>query len=274
MKGIAKVMNDIVTTNMTASHSSEICNHCGNEIKAIPVEVLGRTRWVQPVCQCEQDIKKAEVERLIRAKEENEVRTLFSISNIGDRYLNANFDNFLMRQGAEKAFKAAKYYAENFAEFGAESLLLWGDVGNGKTHLAASVHNHLVAQGKVVVFISMPELLGKIRATFNKNNNESEQQIMKALMICDLLIIDDLGAEKISDWVLETMFQIFDGRSRRKKPILATSNLNPKDLPEQIGKRIPDRLIEMSQPVKNEATSYRREIAKGRLSKFDAILNQ
>ena len=133
---------------------------------------------------------------MIRAKEENEVRTLFSISNIGDKYLNASFDNFLMRQGAEKAFKATKYYAEHFEEFGAESLLLWGDVGNGKTHLAAAVHNYLTAQGKVIVFISMPELLSKIRATFNRNNTESEQQIMKALMICDLLIIDDLGAEK------------------------------------------------------------------------------
>lgn len=267
------MVNNLITTNMTDSHSSVICPYCGQEVKAIQVEVFNKKYWVQPVCQCEKDVKKAEVERLIKAKEDNEIRSLFAISNVGDKYLSASFDNFSMRQGAEKAFKAAKYYAEHFEEFGAESLLLWGDVGNGKTHLAAAVHNYLIAQGKTVVFISMPELLGKIRATFNKNNNESEHQIMKALMICDLLIIDDLGAEKPSDWVLETVFQIFDGRSRRQKPLMATSNLNPKDLPDQIGKRIPDRLIEMSQPIKNEATSYRREIAKGRMSKFDSILN-
>ncbi|MFJ7891320.1 AFG1/ZapE family ATPase [Lysinibacillus xylanilyticus] len=274
MQPLTKVMNDLVTTNMTASHSSEICTHCGNEVKAIPIEVLGRTKWVQPVCQCEQDIKRAEVERLIRAKEENEVRALFSISNLGEKYLNASFDNFLMRQGSENAFKVAKHYAEHFNEFGFESIMLWGDVGNGKTHLAAAVHNYLTAQGKVIVFVSMPELLSKIKATFNRNNNESEQQIMKALVICDLLIIDDLGAEKTSDWVQETVFEIFDARCRRERPILATSNLNPKQLPEQIGKRACDRLIEMSQPIENKASSYRREIAKGRLSKFDAIINQ
>lgn len=212
-------MNDLVTTNMTASYSSGICSHCEKEIKAIPVEVLGRTRLVQLVCQCEQDIKKAEVERLIRAKEENEVRTLFSISNIGEIYLNASFDNFLMRLGAENAFKAAKHYAEHFDDFGYESIMLWGDVGNGKTHLAAAVHNNLTTQVKVIVFISMPELLSKIKATFNRNNNKREKQIMKALVICDLLIIDDLGAEKTSDWVLETVFEIFDACCRSERPI-------------------------------------------------------
>lgn len=266
-------MNDLVTTNMTDSHSSNTCEHCGNEVPAIPINMFGTTRWVQPICQCEQDIKKAEVDRLVRAKEENEVRALFSISNIGEKYLNASFENFLMRQGAENVFKVAKHYAEHFEGFGYESIMLWGDVGNGKTHLAAAVHNHLTAQGKVVVFISMPELLSKIKATFNRNNNESEYQIMKALIICDLLIIDDLGAEKTSDWVQEIVFQMIDARCRREKPILATSNLNPKELPEKIGKRACDRLVEMSQPIKNDATSYRREIAKGRMSKFDAILN-
>lgn len=65
----------------------------------------------------------------------------------------------------------------------------------------------------------MPELLSKIKATFNRNNNKREKQIMKALVICDLLIIDDLGAEKTSDWVLETVFEIFDACCRSERPI-------------------------------------------------------
>lgn len=259
---------------MTDSHSSKQCSHCGNDVPAIEVEVpaLGIKRWVQPICKCEADRKKAELNRIIQAKEENEVRTLFSISNMGDKYLTASFDNFKHRPSAENAYTIAKHYAENFSEYGPESIMLWGDVGNGKTHLAAAVHNYLTANGKIVVFISMPELLSKIRATFNHNNPETESQIMKALVICDLLIIDDLGAEKTSDWVQEIVFQMFDARCRREKPIMTTSNLNPKELPMQIGKRVSDRLLEMSQPIENRATSYRREIAKGRLSKFNAIL--
>lgn len=257
---------------MTDSQSSKICEHCGNKVKAIPIELFGTTRWVQPVCQCEQDLRKAEWKQMENYQREREVRELFAISDMGDKYLQASFDNFITRQGADSVLKIAKHYVESFDEFGFESLMLFGEPGNGKTHLAAAIHNYLVAQGKIVVFVSMPDLLGKIKATFNQNNEESEQQILKALNICDLLIIDDLGAEKTSEWVQQVVFTIFDSRYRRELPILVTSNLSPKELPKQIGKRVCDRLVEMSQPIENKAVSYRRDIAKGRMSKFDAIL--
>ena len=272
MQAFNEVVNGVVNQNQTTSHSSKLCPYCKREVTAIEVEILGRKRWVQPVCQCEHNAKKEEINKFVKAKEENEVRELFSISNICDKYLKASFENFEMRQGAESAYKIAKHHAEHFKEYGFESIMLWGEPGNGKTHLAAAVHNQLIAQNKVVVFISMPELLGKIKATFNRNNKETEQQILKALNICDLLIIDDLGAEKTSDWVQETLFTIIDGRYRRQKPILATSNIEPSKLKDQIGKRAYDRILEMSQPIENKATSYRREIAKQRMSKYNEIL--
>lgn len=236
------------------------------------IEVLGRNRWVQPVCKCEADLQKAELEIYKNAQREREVRELFSISDLGDRFENANFDNFESRPGAENAEKISRYYAENFNEFGLESILLWGIPGNGKSHLAASVHNHLRKQGKVVVFVSMPDLLKKIKNTFNKGHNENEQQILKALNTCDLLIIDDIGAEKTSDWVQEIVFLIIDNRYRRNKPIMATSNMEPKELAGQLGKRSYDRILEISQSIENKATSYRRVVAKERLSKFDHLL--
>lgn len=203
---------------------------------------------------------------------EQEVRELFSISNVGSRYLNASFDDFLHRPGSENAFRIAKHYAHHFDDYGQESILLWGEPGNGKTHLAAAIHNFLRAQGKIVVFVSMPELLSKIKATFNSNNKTSENQILKALNLCDLLIIDDMGAEKPSDWVSEILFIIIDSRYRRELPVLATSNLNTEELKNQIGKRVVDRMLELSQPIVNTATSYRAEIAKKRKSKFVEIL--
>lgn len=267
-------MNNLVTASGTDSHSSRVCKICGRDVPAIEIEVLGRKRWVQPVCKCEADAQKAEIARITGATYESEMRSLFSISDIGRKYMFAKFEDFEVRAGAENAYKASKYYAENFDEFGAESLILWGDPGNGKTHLAAAVHNKLSQDGLTVVFVSMPDLLSKIKASFNRNNAETEEQIMKALIKCDLLIIDDLGAEKTSDWVQEKVFEIVDGRYRRQKPIMATSNLNLRDLADHIGKRACDRLTEMSQPIENKATSYRREIAKQRISKFDEILNK
>lgn len=267
-------MQDLTTKNMTDSHSEgKKCPHCGEIVPPLEIDVLGKTRWVQPVCKCEADLQKAELEIYKNAQREREVRELFSISDLGDRFENASFDNYQTRPGAENAEKISRYYAENFDEFGLESILLWGVPGNGKSHLAAAVHNQLRKKGKVVVFVSMPELLKRIKATFGNGNNESEQQILKALNICDLLIIDDIGAEKTSEWVQEIIFLIIDNRYRRNKPVMATSNLEPKELAERIGKRSYDRILEISQPIENKASSYRRQVAKGRLSKFDHLIN-
>ncbi|WP_369678799.1 hypothetical protein [Planococcus faecalis] len=68
---------------------------------------------------------------------------MFSISELGKRFEESDFANFDSRPGAENAEKIARYYADNFEEFGLESILLWGVPGNGKSHLAAAVHNQL-----------------------------------------------------------------------------------------------------------------------------------
>ncbi len=266
-------MEDLTTKNMTDSQSKGLeCPHCKEVVPPLEIEVLGKNRWVQPICKCEADIQKAELETMKNAQREREVRELFAISDLGKRFEEANFENFDSRPGAENAEKISRYYANNFEEFGLESILLWGIPGNGKSHLAAAIHNQLHREGKVVVFVSMPDLLKKIKNTFGKGNTESEEKILKALNICDLLIIDDIGAEKTSEWVQEIIFLIIDNRYRRNKPVMATSNLEPKELAGQIGKRSYDRIVEISQSIENKASSYRREVAKNRLSKFDHLL--
>lgn len=274
MDGFKKLATDLINTNKAVEGGSRPCTICGRDIPAIEIEIpnMNIKRWVQPACKCEADAKKKEINAIENATQEAKTRQLFSISDIGKKYTDAKFEDFIIRPGAENAFKASRYVVSNFEELGQESIMLWGDPGNGKTMLAACIHNELTTKGKVVVFVSMPDLLSKIKSTFNQDNRESEEQILKALITCDLLIIDDLGAEKTTDWVQEKVFEIVDGRYRRQKPILSTSNLEPKELVHKIGKRSYDRLIELSQPIENTATSYRREIAKSRISKFKNIL--
>jgi DNA replication protein DnaC len=268
MNALNKVVENLLA-NTTGSHSkTHVCPHCHRVVPIKEVDILGKKRIVQPKCECEVEAFMKPIKEAQRRSEEMELKRLFSIHELGERFSDSNFTNFIVRSGAEKCFKLAAKYVEEFDSWEGESLMFWGEPGNGKSHLATAVANELTAKGKRVVFISMPDLLEKIKATFNKNSVETEAEIMRGLQMCDLLIIDDIGAEKVSDWVQEVIFRIVDGRYKRVKPIMATSNLEPKELAERIGKRAYDRLIEISQPIQNEATSYRREKAKARMERF------
>jgi DNA replication protein DnaC len=262
-------MESLIQANTTGSHSDiHICPYCKREVPKKEMEFRGKKRTVQPICDCEAEANFEPIRKAQEKSKELELKRIFSIHDLGERFKESNFTNFIVRNGSEKCFKIAKKYVEEFDEWEGESLMFWGEPGNGKSHLATAIANELTATGKRIVFISMPDLLEKIKATFNKNSMETEGQIMNALQMCDLLIIDDVGAEKVSDWVQEVIFRIVDGRYKRLKPIMATSNLPPKELAERIGKRAYDRLIEISQPIQNEATSYRREKAKSRMERF------
>lgn len=263
-----RLKQEVMTiANMTDSHSN-ICPICNNEVPALEIDILGTKKYVQPICECVAEQMAEEQRQREKLVQKKETRKLFSISSMGEKFKYSTFDTFNVREGSENAIKAAKKYAYEFEKWEGDSIGFWGEPGNGKTHLAYSVMNHLTTKGYVVVFISMPDLLDKIKSTFGKGSNESQEQIMKALVTCDLLIIDDIGAEKVTDWVEETVFKVIDGRYKRKKPILYTSNLKPLNLAEKLGKRSYDRLLEMCVPIENKAASFRRERAKERLMDF------
>ncbi|SME68606.1 Primosomal protein DnaI [Bacillus cereus] len=270
-ESIGRVMTRIVNTSACSEETEGYtCEHCNKYIAAITVEVpqLRIKNKILPTCECVVEREEAKIREAQNFAKKREIEKLFSISNLGERFSKSTFESFLDRNGSETAYKVAVKYVKTFKEWNGESLMLWGDPGNGKTHLAAAIVNELSKKGYIVVFQSVPELLQRIRSTFNSENKENETQIMRALLECDLLILDDIGAEKTTEWVEEKLFNIIDGRYRKELPTLYTSNLEPKELKNQVGKRSYDRMVETSLTVKNEAASYRREIAKQRLQRF------
>ncbi len=270
-ESIGRVMTRIVNTSACSEETEGYtCEHCNKYIAAITVEVpqLCIKNKILPTCECVVEREEAKIREAQNFAKKREIEKLFSISNLGERFSKSTFESFLDRNGSETAYKVAVKYVKTFKEWKGESLLLWGEPGNGKTHLAAAIVNELSKKGYIVVFQSVPELLQRIRSTFNSENKENETQIMRALLECDLLILDDIGAEKTTEWVEEKLFNIIDGRYRKELPTLYTSNLEPKELKNQVGKRSYDRMVETSLTVKNEAASYRREIAKQRLQRF------
>lgn len=270
-ESIGRVMTRIVNTSACSEETEGYtCEHCNKYIAAITVEVpqLRIKNKILPTCECVVEREEAKIREAQNFAKKREIEKLFSISNLGERFSKSTFESFLDRNGSETVYKVAVKYVKTFKEWNGESLMLWGEPGNGKTHLAAAIVNELSKKGYIVVFQSVPELLQRIRSTFNSENKENETQIMRALLECDLLILDDIGAEKTTEWVEEKLFNIIDGRYRKELPTLYTSNLEPKELKNQVGKRLYDRMVETSLTVKNEAASYRREIAKQRLQRF------
>jgi DNA replication protein DnaC len=125
-------------------------------------------------------------------------------------------------------------------------LWLFGDVGTGKTSLAMLVSKAALEAGRSVAIYSMPRLLSDIKETYEDRSERSYMQLFERLVGVDLLHIDDLGAEKRTDWVLEQLYSIINERWQEQRSIVVTTNLIDVDeLREQIGPRTVSRLHEM-----------------------------
>lgn len=125
-------------------------------------------------------------------------------------------------------------------------LWLMGDTGTGKTTLAMLVSRQTLKQGHTVAIYSMPMLLARIKDTFDAMaGEESYFGFFERLCEVDLLHIDDLGAEKQTDWVLEQLYALINERYERQKSLVLTTNLTQEELEAQIGSRTVSRLIEI-----------------------------
>ena len=128
---------------------------------------------------------------------------------------------------------------------------LWfaGDVGTGKTTLAMLVSRAALDAGRSVAIYSLPRLLTEIRGTFDADSEGSYMDFLDRLAAVDLLHLDDVGAERSSEWVLEQLYAIVNARYEDERSMVVTTNLDDEDVEEQIGRRTFSRLKEMCEPV-------------------------
>jgi DNA replication protein DnaC len=148
--------------------------------------------------------------------------------------------------------EAVRGYISELGDRIADGRGLWleGDVGTGKTTLAMLVSKQAIEAGHSVAIYSLPRLLARIRRTYDADHGElSYLEFFRRLTSVGLLHIDDLGAEKRSDWVLEQLYAIVDERYAANRSMLVTTNMNVDDLEEQIGKRTVSRLAEMCETL-------------------------
>ena len=132
------------------------------------------------------------------------------------------------------------------------------------THLAVAVMNELIARKRVpALFVTVPELLDNMRGTYNDPGRNIDEW-MDSVKNADLLLLDDLGAERANDWVRERIFVIVNHRYREELPTIFTSNTGPKDLAAQLGERTASRIISMCDWISLEGEDYREaEVRRG-----------
>lgn len=141
-----------------------------------------------------------------------------------------------------------------------QGLWLTGGTGTGKTTLAMLASKAALEAGHSVAIYSLPKLLARIRRTYDAEpGGDSYSSFFERLTSVDLLHLDDLGAEKKSDWVLEQLYALVNERYEEKRSMLITSNFNGVELEEQIGPRIVSRLTEMTEPLPLLGEDNRKE---------------
>lgn len=231
------------------------CAVCHKNVQTV-VEFMGIKKTVRCICQCRVDEMNAEKERERQQALERQRRICFEESNMW----NWTFENDDRRNA--KISDAMMRYADNFAEFRKDSkgLLLFGPCGTGKTYYAASIANRLIDSGYEVLMTNFSRLTNKIQGMF-----DGKQEYIDSLNRYTLLIIDDLGAERSSEYMQEMVFNIIDARYRSGLPFIITTNLTAEELkkPQDVGhSRIYDRILERCLPVEVKGSSRRRQNLK------------
>ncbi|MFN0169913.1 MAG: ATP-binding protein [Bryobacteraceae bacterium] len=189
-------------------------------------------------------------------------------------YQQASFDNFKLpddnpvaRSGLASVMLTVKSFVRDYPSDKKPGLLLIGEPGTGKTHLAVAALRMLLGRGFEGYFFDYQTLLDRIRAGYDPTSHSSAKEAYTFALETELLMLDDLGAHRVTDWVEDTVTSIITHRCNNRKPLIATTNLSDPDaetpgegtggklysrttLSERIGSRARSRLFEMCRVVR------------------------
>ena len=232
------------------------CSKCHQKAETIIKHPFtGEARKVNCKCGCKTEMDEFK-DRQKREELERKKRICFAESNM----FTWTFENDDGKN--EKLSNAMKKYVENFKDFKKEGkgLLLYGTVGTGKTYFAACIANALIDEGYSVFMTNFTRILNILM-----DKNTDKQKYIDGMNRYTLLIIDDLGAERSTEFAQEQVFNVIDARYRSSLPFIITSNLTADELrkPQEVGyARIYDRILERCFPIQIIGESRRNKEGK------------
>jgi DNA replication protein DnaC len=172
---------------------------------------------------------------------------LMRTADIPRNYLDDSFENFRLPSRSEnpvaheamsKAYLSVMGFAREFPATEKPGLLLVGDPGTGKTHLAVATLKLLVERGHEVVFWDYQNLLERIRSSYDPASGAAHREAYQEALECEVLLLDDLGAHRVTEWVEDTVTSIITYRCNHRKPMIATTNLADNEMgAKEVGQR-------------------------------------
>jgi DNA replication protein DnaC len=175
---------------------------------------------------------------------QKKVSDIMNRAAVPRRYMEAGLND--KTQGQAKAYAEAKAFVDGFEnrlKTGA-GMMIWGDVGTGKTHLVCAIANSLIGSMRPVLYCTALEAVALVKSTWKQGRDGmTEYDVYARFGDPDLLIIDEIGVQAGSDFERMVMTSIADIRSRNCKPTIIVSNLNPEEVLELVGTRMFDRLV-------------------------------
>ena len=247
------------------------CKVCG-ERKQFRIQLSGFEKVVPCICKCradeiEQERKKDEYEQQMHA-----IERLKDASMMASKFRDANFSGYRIREENKEAYTLSQNYVKRFREMKEKNqgLLFYGPVGTGKSYTAACIANALMEKQTTVIMTSFVKILQDIQGVSNEAN------YIQILNSASLLIIDDLGAERNTDYALEKVYNVIDSRIRSDKPMILTTNLDLSEMMQCTDiryKRVYDRIFEVCYPVEMPGKSFLQIEAAERFDRMGQFLN-
>lgn len=247
---------DMENSYLDESTGLLMCSKCHTK-KQTRVSFLGTEMVVRCVCKCRAEELEQEKKRMEEQENLLRIQHMRSAGLQDKAFYNYTFDKCDRDQ---KNIRYARRYVECFEEMrkSGQGLLFWGNIGTGKTFLAGCIANALLEQRVPVLMTSFPKILNALGGLYSDERNTYLQSFNQY----KLLIIDDLGIERESQYTLETVYTVIDERYKSGFPFIITTNIelsairNPKDIEHA---RIYDRILEKCMPVVFSGKNYRKE---------------